>query len=576
MSNQLTCGVKYKAMKTVAVHSPSRAVFKVLVLAISASLLLPACSFIHASGSDVDLVEFPGRNEGTCRIQIIPPGMPSVEAGGEVQGSKVALLSGESLLVTFTHSPTGSPTLDDVKTLSALPHVTAVAFLNCEHLDASYFKQLQALTDLNELYVSLCGGVNDECALEISRLKRLKKLSLLNLSISDAGLRAICGMENLEEVEFCYLYDVQATFVPPLARLKSLRQLTLSQNCENDGWLGELSMLERLTSLTLNHSSLCKQDVLRKLQGLKGLRDLSLLECASLVQEDFEKLSTHPLLSSVTVRCTSSTGVRKLDAVRALMTCPSLRELDLAGFDALNEDAGAAIAASHVERFRLELRSGNLKGFLRGLSKSTQLKRLEIWSQYHSIDVPIEGLVSAKKLSALSLDGVALSKEALDNLCKVPELVELVIADCGGTYVESMTTIARIPKLRSLQLQFVKRSKPEGLDWLSGLGQLTSLRLTNVEVSTALLEKVSANLKALICLELRRCALGPEHCNRIAAVKTIITLDVSGNDLLSEDDGLKFSRMPSLELLDIRGCTKISPTWVSKIGEKRQALRIRR
>ncbi len=205
--------------------------------------------------------------------------------------------------------------------------------------EETVLKQLGTITQLEDL--SLRGvGVTDNVLKSLSKLKNLKKLSLLECAeLTDNGLKNLSKLEKLEELELTNCRGVTGK-VPPLKSLKKL----LLQMCTGvtDNGLKSLSELEKLeefyvfsTEVTDDAlqglSKKLKVLILRdcekvtgKIPPLKDLKKLTLLRCIGVTGNGLQSLSKLEKLEQLCLcGCTNAKG--ELPPLKRLMNL-DLRE----------------------------------------------------------------------------------------------------------------------------------------------------------------------------------------------------------------------------------------------------------
>jgi Leucine-rich repeat (LRR) protein len=114
----------------------------------------------------------------------------------------------------------------------------------------------------------------------LSKLKSLKSLNLMGAKLTDGGLKAIAGLENLEQLNLHGCKKIEGPGLQLLVQLKHLKELdswhVLGEPGTRDDGFGYLAMMTLLEELSLNHCSEFSPNSLYRLKGLKNLKTINL------------------------------------------------------------------------------------------------------------------------------------------------------------------------------------------------------------------------------------------------------------------------------------------------------------
>jgi uncharacterized protein (TIGR02996 family) len=258
------------------------------------------------------------------------------------------------------------------------------------------------------------GSITDSGLAFLTRMSRLRRLSLANLSVTHRGLAHLDQLPSLTELALIRLptdaaslecvSDLQGLRVLEvqgaswnvgascfrLARLKELRRLRLANVAVSDDELPPLADLPHLTSLDLSGTNITDMAIAR-LEPLTRLQELNLSRTA--------------LTDAVMPVLARQTGLRVLN-----LGIPGLTDVGLKSLSGLSELRELDLTAAPITDTGVSS--------LRGL---TALRKLEL-SRTRISDDAIGSLLDLSRLHTLGLTGTALTDEGLTRLAALPGL----------------------------------------------------------------------------------------------------------------------------------------------------------
>ncbi len=383
---------------------------------------------------------------------------------------------------------------------------------------------LSGLAYCKNLYVLNISGLNIKNGLsEISTLTKLEALIANNCnisSLSSGGTPVLAGMHNLKLLDLSsnaftsldtvldadtvygrlkeiYLNDNELNSISQLANAPFVQLLTLSNNNLDSTDISALSSMSYLTYLSLADNSITD---ISSLGGLKNLTELRLQK-------------------------------NKISDVTALKDMTEMVSLYLGDNQITN--------VSKLEK----------------LTKITTLY-LNNNAELENVDV-VSGMTGLKVLNV--------SGDNIDNLNAVSALVELIELFAENNSISSFAFVQNLTNLNKLLLANNRGTGDEAdnmSEYLGGLSNLTVLTLSGKKLNSLdFLQTTNANnnttMKPIVRLEVANCSLPSyyvtgiadttvtehvDNINLLAALKqTLLYLDISGNGLAYNIDGLTFN-----------------------------------
>lgn len=198
-----------------------------------------------------------------------------------------------------------------------------------------------------------------------------------------------------------------------------------------------------------------------------------------------------------------------------------------------------------------------------------------------------------KQPEALILDWTAVAKRQLTWLVvRLPQMKELSLQGCSWLGASALRTCT-CPPLTSLDLSFITGlndaslrdllspppdSRPGLVDTKSRLRHLQILKLAGCDLSDVSLRYVVQNLPNLSSLDMSSCprltdaGVAQLGTHPASTINTLVSLDLAGCRLLTETSLEYLSRCNSLERIDLRHITQISPEAIEKFASTRNGL----
>jgi len=167
-------------------------------------------------------------------------------------------------------------TVDDLKTLKDVRLGGHRASDN-KHvfIPAAEFKFLLGLPALENANLVECDGLNDESLVFIGKIKGLKSLNLGDAQVTNAGLKSIAGLKDLETLDLGWTKDVGDAGLPLLTKLPNLRVLGLGGTKVTDAGLPILASIKSLKEVKLGATAVTDRGF-ASLEACKGLEKIAL------------------------------------------------------------------------------------------------------------------------------------------------------------------------------------------------------------------------------------------------------------------------------------------------------------
>lgn len=137
------------------------------------------------------------------------------------------------------------------------------------------FRFLLGLPALENADLVECDGLNDESLVHIGKLTGLRSLNLGDAQVSNAGLKSLAGLKNLESLDLGWTKDVGDAGLPLLAKLPRLKVLGLGGTKVTDAGIPILGSFKKLQEVKLGGTAVTDRGF-AALEGCKGLQTVHL------------------------------------------------------------------------------------------------------------------------------------------------------------------------------------------------------------------------------------------------------------------------------------------------------------
>ncbi|URE36687.1 LRR receptor-like serine threonine-protein kinase [Musa troglodytarum] len=368
---------------------------------------------------------------------------------------------------------------------------------------------------------------------ELAQLSELEYLVLSDNKLSGRLPENLCP----NATKLGYLFLSTNNFSGPipagLAQCWSLTQLDLSNNSFTGDIPVELGDLTNLTDLLLNNNSLTGSIP-------REFGNLSILQTLTLYRNELrgrlpEELGNSPMLERIRLGNNRLTG----QVPPVLGGIGTLSLLDLSSNSltgTIPEDLSSCRSLTHIILSDNQL-TGVIPSWIGSLQ---QLGELELSSNSFSGRLPVE-LYNCSNLLKLSLDDNSLNGSLSLEVGKLASLNVLNLAhnQFSGAIPASMGRLSKLYELRVSQNLF-SGSIPVELGQLQELQSALDLSFNDLSGGIPL---SLASLMKLEDLNLSHNSLTGEVPRQIGEMSSLVTLDLSRNDLQGQLDG-RFSRWP--------------------------------
>ncbi len=335
--------------------------------------------------------------------------------------------------------------------------LTEIVIGDGSNLTAEDIALFGKLTDLEKLQIIDCRMLNDEMAAQLSGLKGLTSLALVNTIINDVTVEMIVkSFPKLTDLDLSSNTNMTSSVVKIVSAMGQLQRLTLVQNRVNDigsmrlAKLPELRVLDLRGNMEAGDMALEVVAALPKLKAFKhrstavsdsGMESLSHNQTLdSLLIQDFNISSqSGPSLAKMSkltqleiFRCQGfgSEGVLALKGMGltrlTLRDLPNVSDQAMEVFDDLPK----------LRRLYLsELASVSDTG-LKHLAALQSLEQLDIWSVPQMTDATVDVIVALPKLKELTIRSTGVTDVTVDKLLGMNGLHTLKFYDNGSVTAE--------------------------------------------------------------------------------------------------------------------------------------------
>jgi internalin A len=309
---------------------------------------------------------------------------------------------------------------------ASMPRVARLASLTTLDLDTvgvtdDGVRELSALSALQTLRMHRLTRLSDAVTACFQEFPKLEHLLLTDIYISDGGLEAIAGLENLRTLDLEGSDLIGDGGLELLAGMKNLQTLRVRSRSVSDTGLEYLAEMPQLRTLAIKDSLAVSDYGLEFVGRLTDLEDLSLAQAFQVTDEGLEHLA-------------GLTKLRRLDLRRLAINGSGLVHLQgMTELEAL--DLGAApLSEESLEHLKKlpRLSSLNLMATpltdagMKRLGELTGLRTL-ILRDVEISDAGLAELTAISNLGRLELRGVPITDASVPHLAKLSQLRELDI-----------------------------------------------------------------------------------------------------------------------------------------------------
>ena len=316
----------------------------------------------------------------------------------------------------------------DGKILQKCKALRRLILNQCENFSKELAIIIPNLELLEEIDTGSCGGITNESVKELSKLPMLRKLRMVNndkISVDDEGMRILCDMECLEELEV--------------------------GKCENvtDEGMVMFGKIGRLKKLFFWECGIGKNG-LKWAGGMRSLVHLEIDSCDNLTDEGMGVMGKMEWLEYLQIEmCEGVTneGLKLLGGLR------ELRTLHIGGCDRFS-DEGFICLLGMVRLERMSIRCHCLSNEeIKYVCGIKSLRRLELFGHSNVTDegvVLLFGMEKLEKLELIRCKGI--TNEGIKMLDETSNLRELDICDCINIYDDELFLLQRLMRLEKLVL----------------------------------------------------------------------------------------------------------------------------
>lgn len=288
-----------------------------------------------------------------------------------------------------------------------------------------------------------------------------------------------------------------------------------------------------------DHKSLGR--FLPELASVDGVEEL-VLECREI---DASDLSSLPNLADLTTLSIRNQGSPKPEILAKVAACRRLRELDLTGSFA-NDDEMALILQIKELRSLVLNRGGITDAALETLGRHPHLEKLHL--QLTAItDHGLASLSDAKALHDLDISKTRIMDRGLRHVSSLPlRRLEARMTEIRDPGIEHLQALERLEHLDISS----NRITDLGFSYLKGLPHLETLDVSSTSITDAGIDESDA-FPSLKILTIRFCNLTDESLLRFAHYPALEQLDVTGTRVTPAGVAALRNAKPSLEIIAV-------------------------
>jgi hypothetical protein len=317
----------------------------------------------------------------------------------------------------------------------------------------------------------------------------------------------------------------------------------------NDNWKGKDVNMANLSKSEFD----CILNIVSSKEGLKGIKSID--------QMNFEEVAALLVKSS---------GYEFIDMIneccRRLTTLIAQSELDEDNFIAITEILkGEQIGGNQSFNKSVEIFCSSYLGTLNekklkeALVRLTEVPILGLSMPSQATDTDLEILINIKSLESLDLTGcLMVTDKGIEHVSKLDKLKTLKIQNNSNITAEGALVLKNLKRLEILILDGCPR---DGEDFLFCFPEMTSLKNVTLKQLPLLKDWVSqlAEIPSLTALNLSECKEITEESFKLLSKNTakLISLDVSGCINVTDNTISHFKQMP-LRDLNLCGCVQLT------------------
>ncbi|MBN2590118.1 MAG: hypothetical protein JXA96_09660 [Sedimentisphaerales bacterium] len=406
-------------------------------------------------------------------------------------------------------------------------------------------KSLERLTLSNE-HSSTIEGLTDEQLAEISKMRSLKGLYIIENRLTDNGLIHLANLTSLKELQIGGGQLTDAGLAN-LTKLPSLEYLSLySHNFTDDG-LAYLKDIPSLRILDAGASHIWTDEALKHIAKINNLEALDLNWSENITDDGIAVLAELKSLKKLNISKSKVTDI-------GLSYLKNLKTLDY---------------------LTLPPRGISDTG-LTYLGQLSNLKHLDV-SRVHYVDPKMDvgyytdkgvaELAKCKLLEELTIGSIGMTDEAMSDIAKLTNLKQLFLFGCSNVTSKGMQKLKTLKSLQNLSI-YETNITTGGLSFLNELSNLTNLSLDGVQQDDGVMDiSKLTNLEDLTITSKHK-RVGSDivydklHNSDIACLAKLTKLkrlQLPGYGL--DDNALKyFSNLTNLEFLSIYCAGELSIT----------------
>ena len=160
-------------------------------------------------------------------------------------------------------------------------------------------EQLARLTNLTSLSIRRSPALTDK-RLRLERLPKLVDLGLLDLGITDDGLKQVAALAGLRSLDLRGDSQLTNAGLERLLAIRGLKTLRLGGYQVDDDTLSLVSRFTKLSGLTIDEAAVTDAG-LSRIAGLP-LQEITLVRCFSITDEAFQRLGSFPRLRQLVLQ----------------------------------------------------------------------------------------------------------------------------------------------------------------------------------------------------------------------------------------------------------------------------------